>query len=83
MIKKNKTEILSFFKFPLEDTSVSLFKVDSLFDAKRKLRGGTNSNNDYRKTRPDVEEVCAEYAVSWVFKSDGEKFKFFTHRIAD
>ena len=37
---KNKTEILSFFEFPLADSSVNFFEVDSVFDQKRKLNDG-------------------------------------------
>ena len=149
---KNKTEILSFFNFPLVGSSVNFFEVDSLFDEKRKnndgtitkemfsgrfnriyemtdmvefndlfanmnlelLRNqdnikkekrsknegcyyiymisikndlvyfqyGTNSNDDYRKSHPDEEEICDEYAQMWTFKFDGQKLKFLTHRIA-
>lgn len=150
--KKDRSAILSFFNFPLADSTVNFFEVDSVFDAKRKLSNGaitkemfsnsfetiyertemnefntlfnhintndlakkshidytkkakddgciylygitikgndvylnygTNSNDDYRETHPDEEEVCGEYGVSWEFKFDGEKLKFFKHRIA-
>ncbi|WP_133263219.1 hypothetical protein [Pedobacter changchengzhani] len=152
MTTKNKTEILSFFDFPLADSMVNFFEVDSLFDRKRKTNGGeitkemfsgsfnriyemtdmlefnnlfadvnlgllrnqdqiknekrppndgcyyiyiiaikndlvyfqygTNSSDEYRKTHPDEEEVCDEYAQMWTFIFDGEKLKFLTHRIA-
>lgn len=38
--KKDKATILSFFNFPLADSSVNFFEVDSVFDAKRKLNNG-------------------------------------------
>ena len=149
---KNKAEIMSFFNFPLEGSSVNFFEVDSLFDQKRTLNNGaitkemfsgsfnriyemtgmvefkdlfaamnlellksqdnikkekrpkddgcyyiymisikndlvyfqygTNSNDDYRKSHPDEEEICGEYAQMWTFKFDGKKLKFLTHRIA-
>jgi len=149
--KKDKSVILSFFNFPLADSTVNFFEVDTVFDAKRQANGeitkemfsnsfnnlyeltdmaelnalfkylntadlmkkshidytkeveddgciylygisikgievylnyGTNSSDSYRKKHPDEEEVCSEYGVSWGFKFDGEKLKFFQHRIA-
>ncbi|MEO5911627.1 MAG: hypothetical protein ABIP95_12110 [Pelobium sp.] len=152
MTTKNRNEILSFFDFPLADTAVNFFEVDSVFDQKRKLHDGaitkemfagsfdriydmtdmlefnnlfadmdlellkdensikkekrppndgcyyiylisiknnlvyfqygTNSSDDYRKTHPDEEEVCDEYAQMWTFKFDGKHLKFLKHRIA-
>jgi len=149
--KKDKSVILSFFEFPIADSAVNFFEVDTVFDAKRQsnaeitkemfsnsfnniyeltemaelnalfkylntadlikkshidytketeddgcsylygitikgmevyLNYGTNSNDSYRKKHPDEEEVCSEYGVNWGFKFDGEKLKFFQHRIA-
>lgn len=38
--KKDKTKILRFFNFPLADSNVNFFEVDSVFDAKRKMNNG-------------------------------------------
>ena len=46
------------------------------------LTYGTNSNDEYRKSHPDEEEICSEYAVAWTFKFDGKALHFLKHRIA-
>lgn len=38
--RKNKAEILSYFTFPLADTAVNFFEVDSLFDKQRQEHNG-------------------------------------------
>jgi len=150
--KEDKTVILSFFDFPLADSTVNFFEVDSIFDAERGVNNGaitkkmfansfktiydktdmielnnlfnhlntndlekkdridfaskekdegcyylysihiknneinisygTNSNDDYRKSHPDEEEICDEYAQMWTFKFADNKMKFLKHRIA-
>ena len=153
MAKKDKSAILSHFNFPLADSSVNFFEVDSIFDAKRvandgaitramfddsfasiyektemaefknlvkflkvgdladkndisydhiikddgcyyfygiainssnevRLSYGTNSNDVYRQSHPDEEEICSEFGVAWIFKFDGKKLQFLKHQIA-
>ena len=43
---------------------------------------GTNFNDDYRKTHPDEEDICDEYAQNWMFVFNGKHLKFVRHRIA-
>ncbi|WP_156166690.1 hypothetical protein [Pedobacter sp. BMA] len=48
--KKDKEQILSFFTFPLADTAVNFFEVDSLFDKQRQEHHGAITRNMFLKS---------------------------------
>ena len=48
--KKDKSVILSFFDFPLADSTVNFFEVDSVFDAQRSVNNGAITEKMFDKS---------------------------------
>ena len=63
------------------DVCVYLYSI-TIKENKVYFNYGTNFNDDYRKTHPDEEDICEEYAQSWMFVFNGKHLKFVRHRIA-
>ena len=58
-----------------DEACYSLYEINIEGDTV-KLRYGTNSDEKYRETHPDQEEVCGEAAFNWIFKLEGNKLRF-------
>ncbi|WP_316797766.1 hypothetical protein [Pedobacter frigidisoli] len=67
--KKDKQEILSYFTFPLTDTSVNFFEVDSLFDKQRQEHHGAITHSMFLNSFDSIYTLTEMNEFNNLFKT--------------
>ena len=67
--RKNKEEILSYFTFPLADTAVSFFEVDSLFDKQRQEHNGAITHSMFLNSFDSIFSLTEMNEFNNLFKA--------------
>lgn len=87
--KEDKTVFLSFFDFPLADSTVNFFEVDSIFDAERGVNNGAITKkmfaNSFKTIYEKTDMIELNYLFNHLNTNDLEKKDriSFEHKVKD